>query len=69
LKTSWAVDLVTVGFSQDGARAAMPKSDFRAGVLSGERWEPPPGGVQILETLEFEMLAVGIRYQNVVNGV
>jgi len=61
--------LVTVGFGQDGAGVAMPKGDFRAGILGGERWEPPPGGIQILETLEFEMLAVGIRYQNVVNSV
>jgi hypothetical protein len=69
LKRSCAADLVAVAFGQDGPGVAIPKRDLRAGILSGQVREPPAGGFQVLETLEFKVLAVGIRYQNVVNGV
>jgi len=69
LKIRWPVGLVTVGFGQDGPGVAMPKGDFRAGILGSEGWEPPPGGIQVLETLQFEVPTVCVPDQNVVSGV
>jgi len=60
---------ITVGFSQDGPSVAIPKRDFRTGILGSQRWEAPPGGIQVLETLQFEVLTVGVHNQNVVDGV
>ncbi len=45
---------ITVGFSQDGPGNAIPKGDFRAGILGSERWEAPSCGIQVLETLRCE---------------
>src|SRR5437899_7854549 len=60
---------ITVGFSQDGPGNAIPKRDFRAGILGSERWEAPSCGIQVLETLQCEALSVRVHNQNVVSGV
>src|SRR5437899_8861998 len=60
---------ITVGFSQDGPGNAIPKGDFRAGILGSERWEAPSCGIQVLETLRCEVLTVCVQNQNVVSGV
>src|SRR5260370_13649621 len=63
------VGLVTFGLRQDGARMAIPKSHFRPGILSSERRETPTGGIQVLEALQFQVLSVCVRDQDVVNSV
>ena len=39
--------LVTVGFGQDGLGVAMPKGDFRARILGGERGEALLGRIML----------------------
>jgi len=68
-KIKSAVDSITVCLGQDSARVAIPKSDFRAGILGGDGGQPLPCCVQIVETLQFEVLSVRVGDQNFVNGV
>jgi len=69
MKIKFAAGLVAVGFGQDGPGMAMPKGDFRPGILGGERGEALLGGIQVLKSLQFEVLSVGVRDQNVIDGV
>src|SRR6266481_3291836 len=74
---NWAVirscvavkELISVSFGKDVARVVVPYRHFRAWILGRERWQPPPCSVQILETFQFEVLAVSIHDQNIVDGV
>jgi len=62
-------ELISVSFGKDVARVAVPYRHFRAWILGRERWQPPPCSVQILETFQFEVPAISIHDQNIVDGV
>ena len=62
------LESIAVRLRQDGARIAIPESDFRAGILRGDLREPTLGALQILETLQLKVLPVHIPDQNVVDG-
>jgi hypothetical protein len=62
-------ELISVSFGKNVARVAVPYRHFRTWILGRERWQPSPRGIQILETFQFEVLAVSIHNQNVVDGI
>jgi hypothetical protein len=37
--------------------------------LRSERREAPLGGIQVLKSLQFEVLPVGVHNQNVIDGI
>jgi hypothetical protein len=54
---------------QDGARFMIPEDEPGAGVPGGKDLKTLPGNLEILETLQPEMPAVGVLDQDVVDGL
>jgi len=61
--------LITIRLGHNGARVAVPKSDFRAGILHRNRRKPAARTFQVLKAFQLKVPAVGVANQDFIDSI